>query len=229
MWRPRPAIAWSHQPVSFIPALDQQNLEVLMLDRRHLFGVATATAMLPRVTLAQGTSMAATRLDERGPENGALALRTGLWDVTETAWKSADATPVTSTGLVADRRMFGWLLQEMLHPAGDASDQAVKRIDYLSFQQAEARWDYASMDMRDNDGIMCAWSFTRGEENRIEFTFNPFAVLSPGPNMVGQMLRMTQVITHQGPNQDTKEQYFTFNGGSGVPYLGHRYVYVRRS
>lgn len=47
---------------------------------------------------------AAERPNELGRENAAMAAYAGLWDVTETVWDKPGGKPVTTTGLVAERR-----------------------------------------------------------------------------------------------------------------------------
>jgi hypothetical protein len=65
-----------------------------------------------------------------------IAARTGLWDVTETVWASPGAAPVTTTGLVAERRMIGTMLQEVLR-VGENVSSPVDRIDYLRYSRSE--------------------------------------------------------------------------------------------
>ena len=199
-----------------------------MIERRILFGAALGSALLPVAAKAQAAP-ASERLIEPGPENDAMARRAGLWDMTETVWETPGAAPVITTGLVAERRAIGSALQEILRPEVDTAGQNIARIDYLRFNRVEGRWDYVSMDMRAPVGIMPAWSFERGAPDRIDLTFQPFAVPAPGPGTVGQMLRMTQVITLQGSDRDMKEQYFLLADGTGTKWLAHKYNYTRRA
>lgn len=186
------------------------------------------TLLLPAVAPAQETAPATTadRLNEPGPESARIAQRTGLWDVTETTWGAPGVPPVVTTGLVAERRMVGNLLHETIRPPGDAAGQDVKRVDFLTFNRVEGRWDYASFDTRAAVGLMPAWSSGPEEDGRIVLTFHPFA--APGPEGLGRLLRMEQVITFQGPDRDVKDQYFTVADGTGARRLLHRYAYVRR-
>lgn len=200
-----------------------------MIERRILFGAALGSVLLPAVARAQAAAPASVRLNEPGPENGTMAQRAGFWDMTETVWEAPGAAPVTTTGLVAERRAIGSMLQETLRPAADPAGRTVDRIDYLTFNRVEGRWDYVSMDMRAPVGIMSAWSFERGEPNRIDLTFQPFAIASAGPEVGGQMLRMTQTITLLGPDRDMKEQYFLLADGTGTKWLAHKYEYKRRA
>ncbi len=200
-----------------------------MLERRHLLGVAASSILLPGAASAEGAPSAAMRLNELGPENEAMAQRVGLWDVTETVWESPNAAPVSTTGLLAERRVIGSMLQEILRPTSDASGAAIKRMDYLTFNRVAGRWDYVSMDTRAPVGIMPAWSFTRGEDARIVLTFQPFAIAGAGSDVTGQMLRMDTVVSHQGPDRDVKDQHFIMADGTGTMWLAHRYAYLRRS
>lgn len=125
--------------------------------------------------------------------------------------------------------MIGSLLQEILHPAADGFGGPVNRIDYLKFNRVEGRWDYVSLDTTAVVGIMPAWSYSRGEGGAIVLLFQPFATVGSGPGPSGQMLRMEQVISFQGPDHDTKDQYFILADGSGTRWLAIRYAYVRRA
>ena len=202
-----------------------------MLERRQLFTIAAGAVLLPGAAAAQAMPPAVNRLKELGPENGALAGLAGLWDVTETEWSGPGVAPVTTTGLVAERRMIGSVLQEILRPASNTSDASVDRIDYLSFDRTEGRWKYVSMDLRVPIGIMPASSFGRDDEDRITVNFEPFAIPVPdgASGITGQLLSMSQVITRQGPERDVKDQYFILANGTGTRWLAHRYAYVRRS
>lgn len=199
-----------------------------MIERRALFGAALGAILMSDLAEAQTVAPASVRQNEPGPENAAVAQRAGSWDMTETVWDAPGAAPVTTTGLVAERRVIGSMLQEVLRPAADPASNVVARIDYLTFNRVEGRWDYVSMDMRAPVGIMSAWSFDRGGANRIELTFQPFATAGAGPGIGGQMLRMTQVITVLDPNREVKEQFFLPADGSGTKWLAHKYEYKRR-
>lgn len=123
--------------------------------------------------------------------------------------------------------MIGAFLEETLRPA--VGSNAILRIDYLSFHRIEGRWKYVSMDTRAPVGLMTAESFGRGESGRIELTFQPFAIPAALEGAgSGQLLQMRQLIIRQDADHDRKEQYFIPANGSGKPWLGHRYLYVRR-
>jgi hypothetical protein len=201
-----------------------------MFERRLLLGAAIGSVVTPVAALAQATPpLAAARLSELGPENQAMAQRAGLWDVTETVWDRPSAAPATTTGLVAERRMIGSVLQEFLRPVDDTAGRDIKRIDYLRFNRVEGQWDYVSMEMRAPVGIMPAWSFERGENATINLTFAPFAVVSAEADVTGQMLRMTQTIAYGASDREVKDQFFLLADGTGTKWLAHRYAYKRRA
>ena len=204
-------------------------LQTAAIERRLLFGAAIGTLLLPIAARADTKSSAAARMNELGTESQGLVQRVGLWDMTETVWDTPDAAPVTTTGLVAERRIIGSMLEEIVRPMSDVSPAAIKRIDYLGYNRVEGRWDYVSMDTRAAVGIMPASSLTRGEDAKIVLTFQPFAVPGAGQDVTGQMLRMEQVIMFQGADRDVKEQHFIMADGTGTMWLAHRYAYVRRS
>ena len=167
------------------------------------------------------------RLNELGTGNSWQAERAGLWDVVQTNWASPEAGPTTAN-LVAERTMVGSFLQEILRPAPGSGTSDIARIDYLSFNRVEGRWKYVSMDTRDPVGIMPAASYGRGEEGRIDLTFEPFAVAGTETDASGQMLRMEQSIIRENANRDRKDQYFVMADGTGQRWLGNRYAYTRR-
>jgi hypothetical protein len=186
--------------------------------------VVALSLCIPVVAIAQGDPE---DLNAWGPEARDIASQVGVWDVTETVWASPGAPPVVTKG-VAVRRMIGSLLEETMHPANDMSDQAVSRIDYLSFNRLEGRWNYVSMDVRAPVGIMTANSFERDPVRRIRLTFLPFAMPAKGPAVIGQLLRMDEVIETLSTDETRKDQHFIPADGTGREWLAHRYVYVRR-
>lgn len=219
-----------------------------MLERRHFLGATLGSVLIPGLAAAQTqaakpggsgqlglgnvplpATSAAERLNELGPENAAMAAYAGLWDVTETVWDKPGGDPVTTTGLVAERRMIGSYLQEFIRPASDTSNQDIKRIDYLSFQRVEGRWKYVSIEMRAPVGIMPAYSFDRGDAAGVVLVHDGFAITGGGSDVAGQMLRMNTVITRDGPDRDVKNQHFILSDGAGTVWLAHRYAYARRA
>lgn len=175
---------------------------------------------------AQQAPSALTRTSELGPENSRIAPRAGTWDVVLTAWASPGAAP-TTTRMVAERKMVGMFLQEIIHFPPDPAGSDFQRIDYLSFQRIEGRWKYVSMDTRVQAGLMPAYSFGRGEEGRIILVFEPFAMPGSGADASGQLLQMQQIIIQKDADHDQKDQYFARADGSGQMWLANRYDYVR--
>ena len=209
-----------------------------MTERRRLPAITVAVVLLaPGLAVAEQTSPTAAvppvrsvqttaRINDLGPENGAMARAVGVWDVTETVWDAPNAVPVVAKSLVAERRMIGSVLQETLRSATDPAKTL--RIDDLTFNRVESRWEYVSMDTRAAVGMMTAQSYGRGEPGKIAIMFQPFSIPGPGPNVSGQMLRMRQEIIAQTRDRDVKDQFFTMADGIGVEWLAHRYAYVRR-
>lgn len=167
-------------------------------------------------------------LNTLGPEGQELARRVGIWDLAETVWKGPGAAPETTTGLVAERFMMGALLQEIIRPAGDTARKDVKRTDWMSFNRVEGRWQYVSFDTRDPIGLMPAWSNSAGDGKDVALDFFPMALWNDEEGG-GTLLRMRQVTHFEGPDKDSKDQYFTLADGRGVEWLGHRYSYTRQS
>ncbi len=170
---------------------------------------------------------AGSRMMAIGPENGDMAKRVGAWTVTETVWDAPGAPPRVTKGLIAERRMVGSMIQETLHDPADTKG-TVLRMDYLSFNRVEGRWEYVSMDTRAAVGIMTAQSIGRGRAARIEVVFQPFALPGAGQDVSGQMLRMREEIVSDAADHDVKDQYFTLADGTGAEWLAHRYDYVLR-
>ena len=137
-----------------------------MFDRREFLGGAVlgAASLAPAAAIAgaqiPSTPIANTaqRLNAFGPEADRLAQRAGLWDVVETVWDRPEGESVTTSGLVAERAMFGSMLQEILRPPADIGRRAVARADMLAYNRMEGRWGYVSFDTRAPVGLMPAWS-----------------------------------------------------------------------
>lgn len=179
-----------------------------------------------------GNDATATPANERllrpGPEEQALAERVGTWDVTFTSWEKPGSPPVITSGLVAEREMIGPMLQERLHPGTGKPGPLWVRVDDLTFNRTEGRWDYVSMDSRVAAGIMVAWSLDHDPATRVFLTFLPFSTPGTGQEVSGQMLRMEQIVIHEDVDHETKDQYFTSADGVATKWLAKRYSYVRR-
>ena len=191
---------------------------------RTVFATVILTSALAGApTTAAEPSNLIERLAVLGPEGQALARRVGTWDVTVTSWDAPGAAPVVVTGLVAERRMIGPMLEEVVRPDKGFAGAPFSRADFLTFNRLEGRWQYMSMDSRVPFGLMTANSIDADPEQRVVVDFVPFAAGSDG-----QMWRMEQSIVRQDADHDSKDQYFTAAGGAPVKWLGKRYSYARR-
>ena len=159
------------------------------------------------------------------PETAALSTRAGFWDVSDTFHIAPNAAPDVTNGLVADRRMVGSHLEEILHEAGNDTPL---RIDYFGYDATAGQWDYVSIEARIPVAVMKATSSGRDDPERVTLRFEPFAAPPITPAWDGRFLRMEQVIAEDGLNHETKDQYLTLADGSGTRWLAHRYDYRRR-
>jgi hypothetical protein len=197
-----------------------------MFERRELLAFAVGSSLLPRLAASEAQRSASDRLNEPGLENRRSATLAGTWDVVESVWSSPGASPKITSGLIAERRMIGSMLEETLRRRADPTPL---RMDYLHFNRVAGHWQYVSMDFRAPVGIMPAISFEQGDDDKIELLFQPIAVPGDGVHASGQMLRMKQLIVTDGRNRQVKDQTFVMSDGSGAAWLAHRYAYVRQS
>lgn len=65
--------------------------------------------------------------------------------------------------------------------------------------------------------------------DRIDLVFQPLAIARSGSEVKGQMLRLEQIIAHEGPDRDVKDQYFRLADGVGTQWLARCYTYARGS
>jgi len=219
-------------PKSGTTVVERHRLIAIVAGMVLLFGMAVAPAAVPVNANANATTAtrgsATEKLLSLGPEGHALTKRAGVWDATFTSWDKPGAAPVTVTGLVAERRMIGPMLQEILHTVPGASGQPFTRVDDVTFNRLEGRWEYMSMDTRAPDGLMSAWSLGRDPEKRIFISFQPFATPVKEESVTGQFLRMEEIIIRSDANHDRKYQYFIPANGVGKKWLAIRYSYTRR-
>ena len=187
---------------------------------RPILTLAAASVVVTAPALARSDpEESATR------ETAALSAQVGAWTVTDTFWAGPGAAPTIGTGLVADRRMVGGLLEETLHAAGTGEPL---RIDYLGYDATAGQWRYVSIEARVPVAPMSASSFERDAPERITVRFEPFAAPPIAPGWAGRMLRMEEVITRDGRDHETKDQYFILADGTATRWLAHRYDYQRR-
>ena len=115
---------------------------------------------------AAQTPPAAARMSEPGADGKPLAREAGRWTVVTTLRPTPDGKPPVTEGLVAERAMVGPYLQETLEPAPGAKGPAWKRIDYLTCNRVEGRWQHVSLDTRFAVGSMPADSFAEDSANQ---------------------------------------------------------------
>jgi hypothetical protein len=71
---------------------------------------------------------AAERMQQAGPEEQQLKRRTGTWTVKATFRPTPDAQPMITERLVADRKMVGLYLEEVMHPEAGAKMPEFRRL-----------------------------------------------------------------------------------------------------
>ena len=176
---------------------------------------------------AQQTAPSANdRMLEPGPEAKALARRVGTWDVVNTIRPAPTAAPIVHTGLVADRVMIGLYLQEVMKPAPGSSVPDLRRIEYLTYNPVEARWQYLSMDTRVPMGLIPARSVDRQQGSSITVFFDNAALAGFGPEIEGRLFRARHVTTVESADRDVSRQYWTSPGND--EWLAVEYAYTRR-
>jgi hypothetical protein len=166
------------------------------------------------------------RLLQPGPEAQALARRAGSWDVVMTIRPTPDAEPIETRGLVAERRMIGLYLNEVMRPAPGTALPDFQRIDYLTWDAVQRRWAYVSMDTRFPVGIMHALGYGAAEGSEIEVEFDLSALPGWGEEIEGRLLRTRHVSTRESDDRDLTRQYWT-QPGLGE-WLAVTYEYQRR-
>jgi hypothetical protein len=163
-----------------------------------------------------------------GPEAERLAQSVGSWNVRMTMQLSPDAQATVVDGVIAERKMIGEHLQEIMQPAPGSSVPAFQRIAYLLFNRIEGRWQYVSMDTRLPVGIMPAQSFDSGSPTRIELQFAPIAFPGTGPAVDGRMMRSNLILSRLDADHEVSEQFFIAADGTGRRWRAVQYDYTRR-
>lgn len=180
----------------------------------------------PPVKSADGVAPALTveRLLAPGAEVQELARQVGTWDVVVTMRLSPAAPPVVVSGIVAERTMVGLYLNEVMKPAPGSGLPDFRRIDYLTYDAVQARWEYAAMDTRAPVGIMFAKSYGNNPGPDVTVYFDSFA--NPGIGAVGGSVRARHVDTRETDNRRLKQQFWTVPGEP--EWLAIQYEYTRR-
>ena len=167
------------------------------------------------------------RMLEPGPEAKELARRVGTWDVVNTFRPAPAAAPIVRTGLVAERVMIGLYLQEVMKPAPGSNVPDFRRMEYLTYNSVEARWQYVSMDTRVPMGLMPARSVERQQGSSITVYFDNAALAGFGPQIEGRLFRARHVTTVESADRDVSRQYWISPGND--EWLAVEYDYTRMS
>lgn len=161
------------------------------------------------------------------PATELLAKRVGTWSVVMTLRPNATASPVVVSGLVAERAVIGPYLQEIMRPAPGSSAADFRRIDYLTFNPLQARWQYLSMDTRATVGLMFAQGFGGEVDGDITVYFSDFpGPTELGPDVAGRYLRARHVVTRDTNDHEFSRQYWSVDGSP--EWLGVQYEYTRK-
>lgn len=166
------------------------------------------------------------RMLEPGPEAQRLARRVGTWDVSMTLRPTPETEPIVVDGLVAERKMVGLYLQETMRPAPDSDLPEFTRIEYMTYNSVERRWQYVSLDTRAPIGLMPARSYGPVEDDSITVYFENSALAGFGPEFEGRLFRARHVTTSESENRDVSRQYWTRAGGP--EWLAVTYEYTRQ-
>ena len=198
------------------------------------FGLVFLAALAlanPPVLAAQNSApqpSAAERMSQPGPQAQDLARRTGTWSVTSTLRLTPDATPIVATDIVAERKLIGPYLEEVMKPALGSKTPDFRRISYLTYFAVEGRWQYVSLDTRFPVGIMPAWSFEKEKDGKLTLEFAPLAFVGLGQQVEGRLIRSNFVITRDSEDHEITQQYWTQADGTGRDWLAVQYECVRK-
>jgi hypothetical protein len=174
------------------------------------------------------TPSAAERMQQSGPEEQQLKRRTGAWTVKTTFRPTPDAQPMITDHLVADRKMVGLYMEEVMHPDAGAQMPDFKRLAYQYYSRVEGRWQYVSMDTRFPVGIMPAYSFANESEGKLTMHFESLAFVGLGREVEGRMIRSNLEIVRENDDHEFVRQYWVQADGSTRRWLAVEYEYTRR-
>jgi hypothetical protein len=189
--------------------------------------VARASAAAAEATPPVGPPSADAAPAPSHPELDRIARRAGTWDVTMTMRPTPDAEPVVVRGLVAERAIIGPYLQEIMKPGPGSEAADFRRIDYLTYNPLQRRWQYLSMDTRATIGLMYAASAGRDDGSELTLFFiDAPAPTELGPAVSGRFMRARHVLTRQSGDRELVRQYWTVGGSP--EWLAVQYEYTRR-
>jgi hypothetical protein len=166
------------------------------------------------------------------PKTDRLTQRVGGWDVVMTLRTAPNAKPIVIAGLIAERTVIGPYLQEIMRPAPSSKVPDFRRIDYLTYNTLQRRWQYLSMDTRAAVGLMFAQGVgsdqggdDQGGDLTVYFADFP-APTEFGPELAGHFMRARHVLTQESDSREVVRQYWTV--GAFPEWVGVQYEYTRR-
>ena len=171
---------------------------------------------------------AAERMQQSGPEEQQLKRRAGTWTVKATFRPTPDAQPSVTEQLVAERKMVGLYMEEVMHPDVGAKMPDFRRLAYQYYSRVEGRWQYVSMDTRFPVGIMPAYSFAKESEGKLTMEFESLAFVGLGSEVEGRMIRSNLEIARDSDDHEFVRQYWVQADGTGRKWLAVEYEYTRR-
>lgn len=174
------------------------------------------------------TPSAAERMQQSGPEEQQLKRRTGMWTVKATFRSTPDAKPIVTEQLVAERKMVGLYMEEVMRPDAGAKVPDFRRMAYQYYSRVEGRWQYVSMDTRFPVGIMPAYSFAKESNGKLTMVFESLAFVGLGKDVEGRMIRSNLEITRDSDDHEFVRQYWVQSDGTGREWLAVEYEYTRR-
>jgi hypothetical protein len=174
------------------------------------------------------TASAAERMQQSGREEQGLQRRTGTWTVKATFRPTPDAKPMVTEQLVAERKMVGLYLEEVMHPDAGAKVPDFRRVAYQYYSRVEGRWQYVSIDTRFPVGIMPAYSFANETNGKLTLVFESLAFVGLGANVEGRMIRSNLEIARDSDDHEFVRQFWVQSDGTGRQWPAVEYEYTRR-
>jgi hypothetical protein len=167
-------------------------------------------------------------MQQPGAEEQQLRQRAGTWTVKATFRPTPDAQPMITEQLVAERKMVGLYMEEVMHPDANAQIPDFRRLAYQYFSRVEGRWQYVSMDTRFPVGIMPAYSFAKESDGKLTMEFESLAFVGLGPEVAGRMIRSNLEIARDSDDHEFVRQYWVQADGTAREWLAVEYEYTRR-
>jgi hypothetical protein len=207
--------------------LQMRNALILLVTA--LLAVAAMPGGVDRATAEQDAPSAIARMMVPGPEYDLIRALEGDWNVQQRVWPGPGAEPIALGPMVAERRLIGEaFLQEVMKPAPGSKQEPFARHAYLSFNNVDRRYEYASLDTR-YPRTMYETSFDGERAHRdrvIEVFIEAFTHPGWGKEFVGQAMKQRREIIVESDRRNVVRQFWTPPGGS--EFLAIEYVYVKR-